>query len=196
MKSQNIKAKSWVISMALAMFSMFSSTAANAADGCKFLLCIAGPWSSISQCVPTVHAVFHDLARGRPFPTCSMAGAGNSANNTWVGESSCPSMYRRYGENGYEGCSYPGLISVSVNGAPWSQVFWNTGGSTSTLYSNTATTAMTQQTGSAPIDDHFVTDLNRWNTQVTQCQGSGGTVEFDSFGAFQRCYLPESNGGG
>ena len=63
MQLHRIHVKSWAISMALAVFSMLSATSVHAADGCKFLLCIAGPWSSISQCVPTVHDVFRDLAR-------------------------------------------------------------------------------------------------------------------------------------
>lgn len=199
MKSTRFKVKSWFIGMALAMLSMFSTTSAHAADGCKFLLCIAGPWASISQCVPTVREVFRDLARGRPFPTCSMSGAGNSANNTWVDRAACPSMYRQYdSESGsYVGCSYPGRISVYVNGGLWSQVFWNMGGDTSTVYSDTARTSLTQQPGSLPLDDLFLNDLNGWNSaRVSQCRSAGGTVEFDLFGAFTRCNYPDWSGGG
>ena len=62
-----------------------ASTPAHAVDGCKVLLCLAAPsWRSIPECVPTINQLHRDLARGKPFPVCSMAGAGNSANNTWA----------------------------------------------------------------------------------------------------------------
>lgn len=65
MKSSRFKVKSWFASMAIASVTMFASTSAHAVDGCKFLLCIAGPWTSIPACVSTVKQVFRDLARGR-----------------------------------------------------------------------------------------------------------------------------------
>ena len=82
MQLHRIHVKSWAISMALAVFSMLSATLAHAADGCKFLLCIAGPWSSISQCVPTVHDVFRDLARE----------AGRFQPGAWVAQTPLPTM--------------------------------------------------------------------------------------------------------
>lgn len=199
MKSPRINVTSWVISMTLPLLSMFSTTSAHAADGCKFLLCIAGPWASISQCVPTVHEVFRDLARGRPFPTCSMSGAGNVANNSWNDEASCPSTYRQYNaESGnYSGCTYPARISVYINGGLWSQVYWDMSANTATWYSDKARTSLTQQSGSAPLDDRFLNDLNGWNSlQVTQCLTDSGTVVFDVFGALQRCIYPDWGGGG
>jgi len=199
MKTNRFKVKSWFAGMAMAMLSMFATTSAHAVDGCKFLLCIAGPWSSISECVGTVHAVFRDLARGRPFPVCTMSGGpGNSANNAWVGESDCPSMYRQYSaESGaYTGCTYPGRISVYVNGGLWSQVYWNMGGGTTTWYSDTARSSLTSTPGSLPLDDTFVNDLTSWNTQVVSCRAAGGTADSDAFGAFQRCNMPETGGGG
>lgn len=199
MKSHRIKIKSWTSSLALAILSMFSATSAHAADGCKFLLCIAGPWSSIAACVPTVHEVLHDLARGRPFPTCGMSGANNSAHNTWVDEASCPSMYRQYSSmsGGYSGCAFPARISVYINGGLWSQVYWDMSANTSTWYSAAARSGLTQPSGSAPLDDRFLNDLRGWNSvQVAQCQAGSGTVVFDVFGAFQQCNYPGWGGGG
>lgn len=193
-----MKFRSWVISGALAVFSLLSTTSAHAADGCKFLLCIAGPWSSISQCVPTVHEVFRDLARGRGFPTCNMSGAGNSAGNAWATEATCPIMYRQYdAESGaYASCTYPGRISVYINGALWSQVYWNTSGNTSTWYSDAARTSLTQP-GAAPLDDTFLNDVTGWNSyQVGSCTSRGGTPVFGEFGAFVSCNLPDYGGGG
>jgi hypothetical protein len=199
MESSKINVRSWFITMALAMLSMFSTTSAHAADGCRFLLCIAGPWSSIAECRPTVYEVFHDLARGRPFPTCDMSGSGNGANNIWTSEASCPSMYRQYNpESGaYAGCTYPGRIAVYINGGLWSQVYWNMSGNTSTWYSDAARSGLTQQPESTPLDDTFLRDLTGWNSgQVSRCQSGGGTAAFDAFGALQRCTYPDSAGGG
>ena len=118
MQAHRIKGRWWFISMALALLSMFSITPTQAADGCRFLLCIAGPWSSIAECRPTVYEVFHDLSRGRPFPSCDMSGPGNIANNMWTNEASCPSMYRQYTpESGaYAGCTYPARSKLGKNG--------------------------------------------------------------------------------
>lgn len=199
MKSSRFKVKSWAVSVAMASLTMFASTSAHAVDGCKFLLCIAGPWTSISQCVGTVKQVFRDLARGKPFPTCNMSGGGNAAGNTWVDQQSCPSMYRQYDYDGnYAGCSYPGRIDVYVSGALWSQVYWDMGGNTSTWYSGAARSSLTQTPGSAPLDDAFLNDLNGWNSaQVAQCTNAGGTVDYDMFGAFTKCnYLNWWGGGG
>lgn len=53
---------------------LVGSSAANAADGCKFLLCMgaANPMG-IAECAGTVKEVLHDLAKGHPLPTCKMA---------------------------------------------------------------------------------------------------------------------------
>lgn len=184
--------------MFLTLVAMFASTSAHAVDGCKFLLCIAGPWTSIPACVSTVKQVFRDLARGRAFPTCAMSGGGNAAGNAWVDQPSCPSMYRQYDSDGnYAGCSYPGRIDVYVSGSLWSQVYWDMGGNTATWYSSTARSSLTQTPGSAPLDDAFLNDLNGWNSaQVAQCTNAGGTVDYDMFGAFTKCNYPNWWGGG
>lgn len=172
------------------------ATQVQAADGCKFLLCIAGPWTTIAECRPTVHEVFRDLARGRPFPTCDMSGDGNNASNAWTTEATCPIMYRQYDHEGYySGCLYPGRISVYIDGALWSQVYWNSAGNTSTWYSDTARTSLTQP-GAAPLDDTFMNDVNSWNTQqVGACTAQGGTPVFGEFGAYVSCNLPDDRGG-
>lgn len=198
MKSHKINVRSCVISMALASLSMFSTTSAHAADGCKFLLCIAGPWSSIAECRPTVYEVFHDLSRGRPFPTCDMSGPGNSANNVWTDAASCPSMYRLYDPDSgaYAGCTYPGRIAVYVNGGLWSQVYWDMSANTATWYSEAARSSLTQP-GVAPLDDSFLSDLMNWNSsRVNQCRSVDGTAVFDGFGAFERCNYRDWGGGG
>ena len=50
---------------------------AAAVDGCLVMLCFAAPnWRAIPRCVPPIRQVLRDLARGKAFPTCAMAGVG------------------------------------------------------------------------------------------------------------------------
>lgn len=122
---------------------LIATAPAHAVDGCLVMLCLAAPsWRSVPQCVPPVQQVMHDLARGRPFPTCDTAGAGNSANHTWAhAPSFCPPQYTRVrdGRNGpIFNCDYAGAISVSINGAPFSRTWWNLVGDPVTEFSPTA----------------------------------------------------------
>lgn len=113
---------------------------AHAVDGCELLLCLAGNWKLIPVCVPTVRQALHDVARGRPFPTCSMAGAGNTATHRWTTQTTCPTFYSTYDASlgSWAGCVYSAVISVEVNNAPWADVFWSMSGDTSTRYYNAA----------------------------------------------------------
>lgn len=65
-----------------------SATAANASEyGCKVLLCLANPDGprAVSECVPPINQLFHELARGRAFPTCEFASApGVSGGPSWA----------------------------------------------------------------------------------------------------------------
>lgn len=62
--------------------------AASASDyGCKVLLCLSNPAGprAVSECVPPINQLFHDLARGRNFPTCDLANAGDSrGGRSWA----------------------------------------------------------------------------------------------------------------
>ena len=127
----------------LALVGTFVAPHARAADGCLGLLCLAAPsWRAISQCVPPVQEVFKDLAKGRPLPTCSMSGAGNSASHSWSSAPAfCPPQYTRVLEGDsapiYQ-CDYSGAISVSIDGAPFSRTWWNFGGDSVTDFSPAA----------------------------------------------------------
>jgi hypothetical protein len=74
-----------------------AAPAAQAVDGCLVLLCFAAPsWRAIPQCVPPIRQVLRDLARGRAFPHCAMAGPANSASHQWSSApANCPSQYTR-----------------------------------------------------------------------------------------------------
>src|SRR5438477_12898590 len=43
--------------------------------GCEVLLCLANPEgpTAAAACVPPIHRLWHELARGHAFPTCAMA---------------------------------------------------------------------------------------------------------------------------
>ncbi len=116
---------------------------ARAVDGCLVLLCFAAPnWRAIPQCVPPIRQVLRDLARGRAFPRCAMAGAGNAASHFWTSApEACPPQYTRVHET--EGgwvytCLYDGLVTVEIDGALWSHTWWNTDGETVTVFSRAA----------------------------------------------------------
>jgi hypothetical protein len=136
-------------------------TPARAVDGCLVLLCLAAPsWRAIPQCVPPVQQLFRDLARGKPFPTCRMSGAGNSANHAWSNAPAfCPPQYTRVidGESApiYQ-CDYTGAISVSINGAPFSRTWWSFGGDSVTEFSPAAKTQL------GTWDTRFDDDYARW----------------------------------
>lgn len=116
---------------------------AHAVDGCLVLLCFAAPsWRSIPQCVPPITQVLRDLARGKPFPTCAMAGAGNSASHAWSrAPRYCPPQYTHVHET-TEGpqysCDYIGAVSVSINGAPFARTWWRMSGDSVTEFSPAA----------------------------------------------------------
>lgn len=113
---------------------------ASAADACKVLLCLAAPsWRSIPECVPPVRQVLHDVARGRPFPVCSMAGNGNSAAHEWAAPPIfCPPQYShtQHTEGGpIHTCDYVGAVTVTVNGSLFTRTWWTPEGDSVTEFS-------------------------------------------------------------
>ena len=139
---------------------------AAAADGCLVLLCLAAPsWQNIAQCVDPVRQVLRDLARGRPFPSCAISGAGNTSTNQ---ESRvpgyCPVQYLRTfaTENGsLSYCDYAGAVELNVDGVLWSRVWWSPTGDSVTEF----TPAARARLGS--WDTRFDDDYARWlATQV------------------------------
>ncbi len=141
--------------------------AAHAVDGCTVLLCLAAPkWSAIPQCVPPIRQLFHDLARGRSFPTCKMSNAGNSSNgnttasNAWAqAPTLCPPQYTHLLDidpgPAYR-CDYTGAVSVVINGALFARTWWNTTGQTVTEF----TPAAKAQLGT--WDPQFDVDYAAW----------------------------------
>lgn len=115
----------------------------RAADGCLVLLCLAAPsWRNIAPCVDPVRQVLRDLARGRPFPSCSMSGAGNSASHQWSSAPGyCPAQYTYVSEgvnSPVYSCGYAGAVSVDVQGSLWARVWWNPSGDSVTEFTPAA----------------------------------------------------------
>ncbi|WP_457323868.1 hypothetical protein [Roseateles sp. P5_E11] len=104
--------------------------------------------------------VLRDLARGKPFPTCAMVGAGNSSAHTWASAPSfCPPQYTRVfdGPNGaIYSCDYNGAISVTVQGVLFARTWWSASGDSSTEFSPAAKAQL------GTWDNKFDTDYAAW----------------------------------
>jgi hypothetical protein len=146
------------------------AASAHAADGCVVLLCLAAPsWRAIPACVPPVREALRDVARGRPFPSCSMSGRGNQAQNQWSSAPTfCPPQYTRVvweTQGPYYTCDYGAAIVVEINGIVWSRVWWNLDGSD--IVTEYSPAAKAQMQG---WDTRFDDDYAAWQaTQVPPC---------------------------
>ena len=149
--------------IAIACFTGLLTVArpAAAVDGCLVLLCFAAPsWRAIPECVPPVQQVLDDLAKGEAFPTCPMAGEGNSASHQWANPPRyCPPQYTH--EVAGEGlptytCDYAGAVSVEIDGALWTRTWWNFDGQTVTEYTDAA------KVGLGTWDTQFDDDYAAW----------------------------------
>jgi hypothetical protein len=140
--TRRIELRTFVATMLLVALAA-GPKSARAADGCVVLLCLAAPnWRAIPQCVPPIRQVLSDLARGKSFPTCSMAGSGTSAGHAGASAPEfCPPQYTRsfYAESGsIYTCDYSGAVTVSINGSMFARTWWAMAGDTVTEFSPTA----------------------------------------------------------
>ncbi len=167
-KRANLRPRN-ALSFALAAFAtlLCGCPAAHAVDGCTVLLCLAAPnWSAIPQCVPPIRQLFHDLARGRSFPTCKMGNAGNgsngntSATNAWAqAPTLCPPQYTHLLDidpGPAYSCDYTGAVSVVINGALFSRTWWSPTGQTVTEFTPAAKTQL------GTWDPQFDADYAAW----------------------------------
>lgn len=148
--------------MAIALTA--GSPAVQAADGCVVLLCLAAPnWSAIPQCVGPIRQVLRDLLIGKPFPTCAMSGSGNTANNRWAeAPALCPPQYTQSieGESTTsQYCDFTGVISLSVNGQPFSRTWWSVSGDAVTEFLPAARQTLTRW------NTRFDDDLAAWRAR-------------------------------
>ena len=139
---------------------------AQAVDGCKLLLCMAGNWQNINQCAPTVRQALRDVARGRGWPTCSMGG--NSASgNQYVAPEQCPEQYITSAGTDESGriiysCRYSGVIHVAVDGQPWSRTWWSPSGDSVVEWLPAAKAAFANSPDA--MDERFDRDHAAWIT--------------------------------
>lgn len=131
--------KKTILNLAAITTLTFGYAANAAADdyGCTVLLCLANPAgaSSEPECRPSITRLWEDLARMRPFPICIMgdSSSGTNASNSYLSTNTCPPQYLDYSGE-WPVCTYSGVISLNVNNAPYSQVYWNFGGSTTEMW--------------------------------------------------------------
>ncbi|MCV2438589.1 hypothetical protein [Paucibacter sp. DJ2R-2] len=138
-----------------------TATPAFAVDGCLVLLCFAAPsWRAIPQCVPVIRQLLRDLARGRVFPHCGMAGAGNSGTHEWAqAPGNCPPQYVHYVErpNGViPVCEFDGAVAVNLRSDFWSRTWWSLNGDSVTEFSPEAKRQL------STWDPRFDEDYARW----------------------------------
>lgn len=146
-----------VLCASMLMGSLFGAAPAHAVDGCKVMLCIAGNWQNIAVCRPEVEEAMREVERGHGWPQCSEA---PNMGLEWTTEATCPPFYARYGgdSGGYMGCTYGAVVRTKVNGAPWADMFWAPGTtSTSTKYYPPARTAL-----GANTDPRYDTDAAQY----------------------------------
>lgn len=152
--------------------ALLAPSAARAVDGCLILLCFAAPdWRAVPQCVPPIRQVLRDLARGKAFPSCGMAGTGSTAQHAWAqAPGYCPPQYTRVYETRsgpiYR-CDYHGAISVAIDGAPFARTWWNLAGETVTEFSPAAKT----QLGS--WDPRFDDEHSAWRAALPPAAAPG-----------------------
>ena len=140
---------------------MFSAPT-HAQDACKVVLCLAGNWKAIQECRPPVERALRRLAQGHPMEPCDLSSSpGNDVRNGFVSRADCPDFYQQFGDgpNGprYLGCRYANAISVRINGQPWSDIFWDYSGNTSTRYSPHARASLGRD-----IDPTYDIDAAAW----------------------------------
>ena len=149
------------------------------ADGCTVLLCLAGNWRNISQCVPPVRQALRDLARGRGFPSCGMGGgsaaAGTGAGNRAVTIDECPGPYLI--EESFDGtfqrylCTLSGVVEVTVQGQLWTRTYWTGGGDSITEYMPAAKAQLGEGNYDRAFDDLMASwrgtaEFERWNCRI------------------------------
>jgi len=136
---------------------------ARADDACTVVLCLAGNWRNISECVPPVKRVLRRLMLGGGFPVCSMSGGpGNSASYAHAGPWNCPEQYVYYlpskdDECGRRMCRYSGVIDIRADGKHINRVWWDMSGNTVTEWLADGKKMVPDQ-----IDNQFDADHAEW----------------------------------
>lgn len=142
-RSSHTKLQKCLLSTAAAGALLLGAGQAQAFNGCKVLLCLAGNWQQISECVPDVKEALRCMARGRCWPTCNDA---PGLSLSYTAPESCPPQYGLYeldtcGRQVMVGCTKNAVIDIPMDGQPgWARLWTNLGdGSTPVMqYSDAA----------------------------------------------------------
>lgn len=163
MGTQSFTSRPFVIrALCLAGALFCISTAAQAVDGCKVLLCLAGNWKNIGQCRPDVEQALRDTARGRGWPECEMGGT-SRAGNSFISPDLCPVQYRteiQLESGSIYQCPFSAVVDAVVDGQAWSRTWWTPAGSTVTEWLPPAKAAFANDPSA--MDDQFDRDYAAW----------------------------------
>ena len=149
-------------SLCLAVILICAAATAQAVDGCKVMLCLAGNWRNIGACRGEVEQALRDVARGRGFPECGMGGDSRAAN-TFISPDRCPLQYRTeiQLESGVMYvCPFSGVIDAVVAGQPWSRTWWAPDGDSATEWLPAAKAQFAGDPGA--MDARFDRDYTAW----------------------------------
>lgn len=99
---------------------------------CEVILCLADARGAKTEteCQPPIDKLIAELSQGRPFPVCDMGSTSanrlNHAVNEYLTIDTCAPQFIQYNSDNIPlYCIFDGRITVTVNGAPWTRVWWN-----------------------------------------------------------------------
>jgi hypothetical protein len=116
--------RAFFAAVSLASFYLVFDGKARAEDwGCQVILCLSNPAGATQYpaCRPPIHKLWHELAKGRSFPTCS--GVGFRVARRGYEPYYCNDGYRlttRYGDRGLEAS----CTSTAPQTVPHSECFF------------------------------------------------------------------------
>ncbi len=92
MRIRFVRLTKGLASLIIVSGAVLNTAPAFALDACKILLCLADPRGpkTEAECVPDITELFEMLSRGKPFPTCSLAG-GSHVEQKYNYFDDCPS---------------------------------------------------------------------------------------------------------
>jgi hypothetical protein len=131
---------------------------AYAFDHCKVVLCLAGNWQQIQDCVPDVTEATHCMSRGKCWPRCP----GSNTNVQWAA-SQCPPQYTVLDPNtGARYCTMTGVTDIAKGTDPhYMRVGWSAGGTDISYQYSEEAKADLLSAGVTP-NPRFDTDFEVW----------------------------------
>lgn len=162
--SEGVMKRSSVV-LASLLISLLPSANADT-WGCEVLLCLSNPAgaTAVAECEAPIEKLWRELAKGNGFPGCDMgsssANANNYAGNQWASANNCPPQYIRYryhDSTAIPYCAFAGVITVNVNGKPYSRTWWNG--------RDTVMEALSPDAKGSGYNDRFERDYAKWKAE-------------------------------